>query len=86
MPTISVFYGLIITMNYNEHNPPHIHVRYQDDEALVWIDDGEVHSGGLSNRHRNFIRAWVDIHREELYADWQLCKFGEQPLKIDPLK
>jgi hypothetical protein len=88
MPTISMFYGLVVRMFYGpaEHNPPHIHAVYQSDEALIAIEDGRVLDGKLSNRHLRFIQAWVEIHKDELLADWDLCQNGEEPFKIDPLK
>ena len=88
MPTLSMFFGLIIRMHYapKEHNPPHIHVEYQGEEALVNISDGTVTSGHLSPRHLRFVQAWIEIHREELTANWGLCQSGEKPFKIDPLK
>jgi len=88
MPTISMFYGLVVRMFYapEEHNPPHIHAIYQSDEALIAINDGSVLKGSLSARHMRFIQAWVEIHRDELLANWNLCQQGEEPFKIDPLK
>jgi hypothetical protein len=87
MPTISMFYGLIVRMFYapEEHNPPHIHAIYQSQEALVAIKDGQVLKGTLSNRHLKFIQAWIEIHKEELLANWDLCQHGEPPFKINPL-
>jgi desulfoferrodoxin (superoxide reductase-like protein) len=83
-----MFYGLIIRMFYapKEHNPPHIHVEYQGEESLVDIATGTVMEGHLSSRHLHFIHAWIEIHKEELLADWNLCQNGEEPFKIDPLR
>jgi hypothetical protein len=86
MPTISMFFGLIIRMHYSEHNPPHIHVRYQDTNAVINLLDGKIIAGTLSDRHYRFVQTWVDIHKEELLANWQLCQNGEEPFRIDPLK
>ncbi|MDR2130455.1 MAG: DUF4160 domain-containing protein [Odoribacteraceae bacterium] len=88
MPTISMFFGLIIRMYYapKEHNLPHIHVEYQGQEALVDISDGTVMEGYLSPRHLRFLQAWIEIHREELFADWSLCRNGEEPFRIEPLR
>lgn len=88
MPTISMFFGLIIRMYYapKEHNPPHIHVYYQDSKASVDITNGEVITGEIPARKMKLVQAWVEIHREELLADWQLCQNGEKPFKIEPLK
>ena len=87
MPTLSMFFGLIIEMYYapKEHNPPHIHVRYQGDKAIVNINTGELIAGILSTRHLRFVQAWIEIHRDELLADWDLCMCGKEPFKIQPL-
>lgn len=86
MPTISMFYGLIIRMYYAEHNPPHIHVYYQSEKAVINILDGTLIDGVLSKKHIRLIQAWVEIHKDELLADWDLCQNGEAPFKISPLR
>jgi len=88
MPTLSMFYGLVVRMFYapEEHNPPHIHVIYQNDEAIIDIENGMIMKGKLSTRHLRFIQAWVEIHKDELLANWNLCQEGEEPFKIEPLK
>jgi hypothetical protein len=89
MPTISTFYGVIVSMYFMDnrrHHRPHIHVRYQDDEAVVAIDDSEVLEGGLPPGKMRLVLAWVEIHRDELIADWQLAASGQQPFKIEPLR
>jgi len=88
MPTLSMFYGLVVRMFYapEEHNPPHIHVIYQNDEAIVEIESGKIMKGKLSARHLRFVQAWVEIHKDELFANWTLCQGGEEPFKIEPLR
>jgi hypothetical protein len=88
MPTLSMFFGIIIRMYYapKEHNPPHIHVYYQDETAVINIQDGSVIEGKLSLKQIRLINAWVEIHKEELMADWALCQNGEKPFSIEPLK
>ena len=86
MPTLSVFFGLIIRMYYKDHQPPHIHVQYQDSNALIDILTGEVTEGGLPTRQLRLVQAWVEIHKDNLLANWALCLNGEEPFKIDPLK
>ena len=88
MPTLSMFYGLIIRMYYapREHNPPHIHVEYQGQEAIIDISNGAVMEGSLSPRHLRFIQVWIDIHKDELVANWDLCQNGEEPFRIEPLR
>lgn len=88
MPTISMFYGIIIRMYCapSEHNPPHIHAYYQDYKAVVDIKNCEIIEGELPRKKERLILAWMEIHQEELLADWELASNGELPFKIDPLK
>jgi hypothetical protein len=88
MPTMSMFYGIIIRMYYapKEHNPPHIHAYYQDFRSTINIDDCEILEGKLPARQLRLIQAWIEIHQDELLADWKLCQNGEKPFSIDPLK
>ena len=89
MPTISMFYGIIISMFFEikeKHHLPYIHVRYQNDRASIAIEDGRVLAGELPTRQLRMVEVWVDLHREELLADWILAKEGTEPFRIDPLK
>jgi hypothetical protein len=89
MPTISMFYGIIISMFFEikeKHHLPHIHVRYQGMKASIAIEDGSLLAGEIPPRQLRMIQVWVDIHREELLADWELAKEGQEPFRIDPLK
>ena len=85
MPTISMFYGIIIRMyNNGEHNPPHFHAEYQGHKA-VFDMDGELMEGAMPKRQIKMIVAWAEIHHDELLANWELA-MTEQPLyKIAPL-
>ena len=89
MPTISMFYGLIIRMYFfdnQQHHTPHIHVVYQDEEAVIEIPTGEVLEGSLPKAKLKLVSAWIEIHQEELMADWQLALNGESIFKIEPLR
>lgn len=89
MPTLSMFYGIIIRMYYfdnQQHNMPHIHVHYQEHTAIVAIPTGMVIEGNLPNNKQKLVDAWVEIHKDELMADWELALNGEPVFKIDPLK
>lgn len=88
MPTISMFFGVIIRMYYapKEHNPAHIHVYYQDYKAIVNVLNCDLMEGELPVRQLRFVNAWVEIHKDELIADWKLCQNGEKPFSIEPLK
>ena len=88
MPTLSMFFGIIIRMYYapKEHNPPHIHAYYQDSTAVINISDYNLIEGQLPSKQFRLVVAWIEIHKEELLADWELCQNGEKPFAIDPLK
>jgi hypothetical protein len=84
MPEISRFYGLIILMNFKDHNPPLFHAWYVDFKAIVTINDGIV-KGEMPQRALKMIFEWLEIHREELIANWQLAQNGDELFKIEPL-
>ena len=86
MPTISMFYGIIVRMyNNGEHNPPHFHATYQRYNA-VFNMDGELMDGEMPSKQLKLISAWATLHKDELLANWELA-MSEQPLyKIDPLR
>lgn len=88
VPTLSMFFGIIIRMYYapKEHNPPHIHVYYQDFIAIINIIDCELMDGKLPSKQNRLVTAWIEIHKDELMADWELCQNGEKPFSIEPLK
>jgi len=89
MAIISMFYGIIISMYYldnKQHNMPHIHVKYQDEEAVISIIDGILLEGVLKINKMKLVQAWIEIHNDELIADWELAINGDAIFKIDPLK
>lgn len=89
MPIISMFYGIIVAMYFldnKKHKMPHIHVKYQDNEAVISIPDAELLEGQLPGNKLKLVMAWIEIHRDELIANWELASKGENPYKIDPLK
>ena len=88
MPIISMFYGIIIrlySIDNKRHNLPHIHAKYAEFEAVIGIGDGEILSGELPRKQLRLVRAWIELHRDELMADWELAVSGEAPYKIAPL-
>lgn len=85
MPEISRFYGLIILMNFRDHNPPHFHVWYGDYKAIITIEDGIVR-GEMPQRALKLVFDWLEMHREELLFNWKLAQTGDELLKIEPLK
>lgn len=88
MPTLSMFFGIIIRMYYapKEHNPPHIHAVYNELEGVFEIGSGNMTVGELPAKQQRLVEAWIEIHREELLANWELCQNGEPPFKIEPLR
>ncbi len=50
------------------------------------LEHGNILTGELPSKQRKMVEAWIEIHRDELYADWKLCQNGEKPFKIDPLR
>lgn len=84
MPQICTFYGIIIYMYMNEHNPPHFHVVYQNYKAIITIKNGIV-TGSLPRRALNLVYEWLDLHQAELMENWERLSRKEAPLKIEPL-
>jgi hypothetical protein len=84
MPEICRFYGIVIFMNYKDHESPHFHARYQEQEVTVEIQTGTV-EGKMSKRALRMLFEWSEIYREELLSNWQRAR-ERKPLKpIPPL-
>lgn len=89
MPTISMFYGLLVSMYFMdtvEHKSPHIHIWYQGERAVFGIPEGELLAGQVPPKQRKLVEAWIAIHAEELMADWALAIEGKELFSIDPLR
>lgn len=88
MPTIAMFYGLIIRMYFapGEHPPAHFHVYYNEYTATIDIATGEFLEGNLPTKQTRLVQAWTELHRDELIANWNLVMNGEHPFKIEPLR
>ncbi len=89
MPVISMFYGVIVLMYYfdnKKHHLPHIHAQYGEEEAVISLPEGSVIEGSLRTAKLKLVQAWIEIHRDELMADWQLAVNGQAVFKIEPLK
>jgi len=85
MPEISRFFGIVIRMFFDEHNPPHIHVEYQGSKAVLDFY-GNVLRGDLKSRTAlKLVRDWIDLRVDDLHADWQLAQTGNEINKIAPL-
>ena len=88
MPTISMFYGVIVRMyaTLAKSASPHIHAYYQDFRAIVNLDTCEVTDGSLPPKQTKLVLAWAEIHKDDLMADWALASRGESLFQIEPLK
>jgi hypothetical protein len=86
MPKLSEFYGIAIYMYYRDHQPPHFHAIYGDDEALISIDSLSVIAGKLSPRAMGLVIEWASQHRRELGRAWTLAKTMQPLRQIKPLK
>lgn len=85
MPEISLFFGIKITMYFNDHNPPHFHAEYAGYKAMVDIINCTVIQGKLPNRQLRYVLAWCELHRDELMQNWELAKMQGELNKIKPL-
>lgn len=86
MPTISMFYGILIQMFYNDHAPPHFHARYAEYQGIIDINTLKMLEGDLPRRALGLVLDWAELHQDELLADWGLCTKRQRPNKIEPLK
>ena len=77
MPTISVFYGIIVMMHLKdkEHNPPHIHAFYGDLAASFLISNGELYEGSLPSRAKKMVREFILLYQKELLEMWNTGKY-----------
>jgi len=85
MPEISRFYGIVIKMFFDDHNPPHFHALYGDHEVLIDINTLAVFAGHIPPRALGLVIEWATLHQDELINDWHRAQ-GHEPLsKIEPL-
>jgi hypothetical protein len=86
VPEICRFFGIVITMYYNDHVPPHFHARYGREKASIGIESLQILEGTLSPRALGLVMEWASAHKSELMNDWVLAR-SRSPLKsIDPLR
>ncbi len=89
MPIISMFYGIVVYMYFydtHKHHLPHFHVEYAEHSVVIAIESGEVLDGELPRNKMKLVQAWLEIHREEILADWTLAVRGLPVQKIKPLE
>lgn len=86
MPTISMFRGIKVYINWNDHMPPHFHAKYGNHEVLVSINDIEVIDGYFPNKQQKMLLGWAAFHQEELKENWELASQQQELFAIEPLK
>lgn len=84
MPVISRFYGILIVMYFNDHNPPHFHAKYSGYEAIFGFD-GQIIEGEIPKRAVKFVQEWITYHHTELEQNWEKARAGEPLDYITPL-
>lgn len=85
MPELSRFLGIVITMYFNEHNPPHFHVKYEEYRAMISISDLAQLKGELPPRVLSLVVEWACMHKSELLKNWEMVKSTGDYFKIEPL-
>ena len=85
MPEISRFFGIIIRMFYDDHNPPHLHAEYQGNSAVFDFNGNMLKGDLLSRTAIKLVREWIDLHIDELDADWEAARQEVELKKITPL-
>jgi hypothetical protein len=86
MPTISRFFGITVEMFWRDHNPPHFHATYAEDEAVFEIDSLDIIRGHLPHRARALVKEWGELHRDELLENWERCSQLKPPNPVPPLE
>ena len=86
MPTICMFRGIKIYINWREHQPPHFHAKYGNDEVIVSIKDIEVIEGAIPSKQLKMLLGWAAFHQEELMENWNLAEQHQELFPIEPLK
>jgi hypothetical protein len=86
MPEISRFFGIIIAMFFDEHNPPHFHARYGENKIEVAIETLSILAGKFPPRALGLLMEWAAMHRNELMEDWELARNRSELKKISPLE
>jgi len=89
LPSISMFYGIVIYLYFfddERQKLPHIHAKYQGQDASFSILDGAILAGEINKGKAKLVQAWIEIHHEALMADWELAVNGEAPFRVEPLQ
>lgn len=86
MPEITRFFGIIIAMFFDEHNPPHFHARYGKDGVAIEVRTLKVLEGRIPPRALGLVIEWASQHQEELLQNWELARRNLPLNKVDPLE
>ena len=85
MPYVSYFFGIVIRMFYNDHNPPHFHAEYQGQKGKFDLDGNLVEGNIRSRTAKSLIKKWAKLHKDELAENWERAQKLGEIQKIDPL-
>jgi hypothetical protein len=86
MPTISMFRGIKVSINWRDHMPPHFHAYYGGEEVLVNLEELEVLEGTIPSKQLKMVLGWAALHQDELRDNWALAREKQELFSIDPLK
>ena len=86
MPTICIFRGIKIYMNWREHQPPHFHAKNGGEEVVNGIKDAEVLEGSIPSKQLKLLLGWTVLHQDELMDNWKLAEQKQDLFQIEPLK
>lgn len=86
MPTICMFRGIKVYINWKEHQPPHFHASYGGKEILVSIQELEVIEGTMPNKQLKMLLGWAAFHQDELIENWKLAENQQELFAIEPLR
>ena len=86
MPTICMFRGIKIYINWRDHQPPHFHAVYGGKEVVILINEIELLEGDIPNKQLKMLLGWAALHQEELLENWRLAEKQQELFPIEPLK
>jgi hypothetical protein len=86
VPTIAYFLGIAVRMFFNDHDPPHFHVRYQQFRARVRVEDGAIIDGRLPPTVTRLVKEWTQLRRDALMRNWMAARTDQQLEWIEGLE
>ena len=81
-PTVSIFYGTTVSINYRDHNPPHCHAKYGEFKAIYNLETGDMIKGNFPKGQKKMLEKWIKRYKKELLKNWELASKGKQTFKI----